>query len=258
MEGIDKRCPNCFKRMEGTTCTCGHTLLGGNDFLDQFFDQIKFLRGSAGSPAVLDPSEMAKKGAVTGMIDPKEQVQANGIDLTVGEISARHSYHGENLEIDFTNEKRKIPNPVEIFSSGENDYVRKEGDKIGHFKTDSYIMLNAWNEGCTPGNAIHCYPSDPIVAPYLVRYHEKVKVPMDAIGIVIQRSTLMRGFGMLLSSVWDSGYEGKGVGFMLVPRNTIIHKFARVGQIVFVKASAAKAYIGTYNKEGIKGDPLVL
>lgn len=219
--------------------------------MEQLREELKVLRAIAG--AVFNPKEMADTGAVKGMIDPLEQVQADGIDLTVGEISAKNIHSGQELEIDFTNEKRKVPDPVEIFSSGTNDYARVEGEKIGHFKTDDSITLNAWKGGgCTHTNKLHSYPDGPILAPYLVRYNEIIKVPVDAIGLVIQRSTLMRGLGLLLSSVWDSGYEGRGVGIMMVPRNTVIHKFARVGQIIFIKALSSKLYDGTYNKEGKK------
>ncbi len=89
---------------------------------------------------------------------------------------------------------------------------------------------------------------------YLVQYNEVVEVPLNAIGIVLPRSSLMRCGATVCSAVWDPGYKGRGVGLFLVYANITLHQNARIAQIVFIetKAKTTKGYSGKYQKENIK------
>lgn len=86
---------------------------------------------------------------------------------------------------------------------------------------------------------------------YLVRYNETVKVPLDAVGILLPRSSLMRTGGTLCSAVWDPGYEGRGIGLMITYAEIIFHKNARIAQIIFIKTQkeTEKGYNCKYQNE---------
>ena len=88
---------------------------------------------------------------------------------------------------------------------------------------------------------------------YLVKYNEIVNVPLDAVGIVLPRSSLMRCGGTLCSAVWDPGYNGRGVGLLIIFTKMEIHKNARIAQIIFIKTQekTTKSYNGEYQNESI-------
>lgn len=89
---------------------------------------------------------------------------------------------------------------------------------------------------------------------YLVKYNEVVEVPLNAIGMVLPRSSLMRCGATVCSAVWDPGYKGRGVGLFLAYANITLHQNARIAQIVFfeTKAKTTKGYSGKYQNENIK------
>ena len=86
---------------------------------------------------------------------------------------------------------------------------------------------------------------------YLVRYNEVVEVPLNAIGIVLPRSSLMRIGGTICSALWDPGYKGRGVGLLIVHAKITIHQDARIAQIVFIKTmeKTKEGYSGEYQNE---------
>ncbi|MCE7743187.1 MAG: deoxyuridine 5'-triphosphate nucleotidohydrolase [Candidatus Heimdallarchaeota archaeon] len=86
---------------------------------------------------------------------------------------------------------------------------------------------------------------------YLVRYNEIVEVPLNAIGIVLPRSSLMRIGAMLCSAVWDPGYKGRGIGLLIVNAKITVFEGARIAQIVFIKTQEKldEGYSGTYQNE---------
>ncbi len=89
---------------------------------------------------------------------------------------------------------------------------------------------------------------------YLVRYGERVKIPRDCIGLVLPRSTLLRIGATIETAVWDPGYEGRGVGLLLVfnENGIIIERRAHIAQLVLLKLTgeASKPYKGQYYGEG--------
>ena len=89
---------------------------------------------------------------------------------------------------------------------------------------------------------------------YLVRYGEKVRIPRDCIGIVLPRSTLLRIGATIETAVWDPGYEGRGVGLLLVfnENGVVLERKAHIAQLVLLKLTgeASKPYRGQYYGEG--------
>ena len=89
--------------------------------------------------------------------------------------------------------------------------------------------------------------------PYLVRYNETVSIPLGCVGILFPRSTLMREGCIIYSALWDAGYNGRGVGLLVVynPFGIRIKRNARIGQITLVKAEKGEdTYAGVYKNEG--------
>ncbi|MBY9001062.1 MAG: deoxyuridine 5'-triphosphate nucleotidohydrolase [Candidatus Heimdallarchaeota archaeon] len=86
---------------------------------------------------------------------------------------------------------------------------------------------------------------------YLVKYNEIVVVPLDAVGIVLPRSSLMRSGGTLCSAVWDPGYKGRGIGLLITFAEITFHKSARIAQIMFIKTQkeTEEGYSGKYQNE---------
>ncbi|MHA1629494.1 MAG: deoxyuridine 5'-triphosphate nucleotidohydrolase [Candidatus Heimdallarchaeota archaeon] len=85
---------------------------------------------------------------------------------------------------------------------------------------------------------------------YVIRYNEIVSVPLDALGIIQPRSTLLRMGGTIVGAWWDAGYSGRGQGLMILTRPVKIYKNARVAQIVFLRTKkVTKGYQGTYQNE---------
>ncbi len=85
---------------------------------------------------------------------------------------------------------------------------------------------------------------------YVIRYNEVVSVPLNAVGILQPRSTLLRMGGTMIGAYWDSGYSGRGQGMMVVGHPMKVYKNARVAQIVFILTKKMKkGYEGKYQNE---------
>ena len=141
----------------------------------------------------------------------EKQIQPAGVDLTVQEVFELD----EAGEIDFTNESRHVPKGKEL----------------------KYI-----------DGKLHIGPGA-----YRINYGEKVSMPKNAIGIVLPRSTLMRMGATIISALWDPGYVGRGQGLLVVtnPHGIIIHKGARVAQIIMISGKTDSEYEGTYKGENL-------
>ena len=98
------------------------------------------------------------------------------------------------------------------------------------------------------GNKWHLKPGA-----YLVRYMEEIRIPRNAIGIVLPRSSLLRSGATILTAVWDPGYFGRGIGLLVVfnPNGITLERGARIAQMIFVSAEARREYEGIYKGEGL-------
>ena len=90
---------------------------------------------------------------------------------------------------------------------------------------------------------------------YLVRFGEVIKVPSDCIGIFLPRSSLLRMGATIQSALWDPGYEGRGVGLLIVmnPYGIVLEKGARIAQFILMKMTEPpeRVYRGSYQHEGM-------
>ncbi|MCD6300933.1 MAG: deoxyuridine 5'-triphosphate nucleotidohydrolase [Staphylothermus sp.] len=90
---------------------------------------------------------------------------------------------------------------------------------------------------------------------YIVRYNEYVRIPNGYVGLAIPRSSLLRMGVTIHSAVWDPGYEGQGIGLMVVfnPHGVTLSKGVQVAQLVYFKMSGEtqKIYRGVYKGERV-------
>jgi deoxycytidine triphosphate deaminase len=69
---------------------------------------------------------------------------------------------------------------------------------------------------------------------YDITFHEGCKIPANLVGLIRQRSSLLRNGTVLHSSVFDPGFETEFMGTVMVVNETIfIEDGARVAQIYF-------------------------
>ncbi|MDK2789528.1 MAG: dUTP pyrophosphatase [Methanothermococcus sp.] len=138
------------------------------------------------------------------------QIQQCGIDLRVGKI---YKIVGKGT-IDFTNEKRELPEHVEIFDSEKDEKI------------------------------------DLGVGIYAVKVADRIKVPNNAGGFAYPRSSLLRMGATLYTAVHDPGYEGYPTYLMHVLNPITVYKNARIAQIVFVECNEVNGeYEGIYNEK---------
>ncbi len=89
------------------------------------------------------------------------------------------------------------------------------------------------------------------IGSYVVRYRERIEIPLDAIGLVFPRSSLLRMGATIYTAVWDPGYKGQGMGLLNVTHPIAIQKGARVAQLIFIRMEtpSPKGYQGIYHNE---------
>ena len=69
---------------------------------------------------------------------------------------------------------------------------------------------------------------------YDVTFHEGCKIAANRVGLIRQRSSLLRNGAIIASSVFDPGFETENMGTIMIVTATIfIEKDARVGQMYF-------------------------
>ncbi|MBG0768684.1 deoxyuridine 5'-triphosphate nucleotidohydrolase [Methanococcus maripaludis] len=143
--------------------------------------------------------------------DLKEgQLQQCGIDLKLDKI---YKIEGKGA-IDFSNEKRVLPEHVLIFDS-------KKDEKID----------------------LEC-------GIYIVKIKEKMNIPENMAGFAYPRSTLLRMGVTLYTAVHDPGYEGYASYLMHVMNPVTMYKYAKIAQIVFSEVKDGNGtYSGIYHKK---------
>ena len=145
--------------------------------------------------------------------DPETQIQMDGVDFTLREVSVFRSEPGA---IDFDNSQRRTP---------ETDPLAP--DENGWWKLK-------------PG-------------PYWVVYNEIVNIPPDAFALARTRSSLLRSGASVKTALWDSGDSGRSGSLLVVenPAGLHLQKDARIIQLVFfgLDEPAEKIYAGLYQDE---------
>ncbi|WP_435098926.1 deoxyuridine 5'-triphosphate nucleotidohydrolase [Halarchaeum sp. P4] len=141
-----------------------------------------------------------------------EQVQPNGVDLTLGSVEEQR----------------------------EPGRITADGKRVGERGTVATVERD--------GREL--YELDP--GYYVAQYAETVRVPEGHVGFVYPRSSLMRNSCMLHTAVWDAGYEGKGEGLLEVGHPIEIERGARFAQFVLAEAEHEGEYEGSYQGERLR------
>ena len=151
----------------------------------------------------------AEPPLIEHFVDRETQIQMNGVDFTLREVSI---FGNEPGAIDFDNSERRTPEtfPVEPDDSGW------------------------WH--LAPG-------------PYWIVYNEVVNIPPDIFGMARTRSSLLRSGAHIGTALWDSGYSGRSGSVLVVhnPAGLSLKRDARVLQLIFyaLDAPAARTYSGS-------------
>jgi dUTP pyrophosphatase len=140
-----------------------------------------------------------------------EQIQPNGVDLTVAAVY-------EQRDSGWIGREDKVV----------GDRTAIEPEEVGEQVPPTYYL--------EPGG-------------YVVEYGEELAVPREHAGFVFPRSTLLRNACTLETAVWDAGYEGRGEGLLIVHNDIAIEQGARVGQFVLAAADHEDTYDGDYQGE---------
>ena len=165
------------------------------------------------------------------MIITTKKVEAHGIIGNMRDASVQKQQAGFDLTLESV---------YEFLSGGAADFNNKER-KIADCKKMEY--KNGWVE---LGKGA-----------YKVTLNETFKVPADAAGFCLTRTTLIRNGAYLITGLWDPGFEGK-VEMLLVVENPFgirLKEHARVGQIYFLRmeGDAEQLYQGIYKNLEQKG-----
>lgn len=91
-----------------------------------------------------------------------------------------------------------------------------------------------------------CWVVDP--GTYAITFNEGCKIPANAAGFIIHRSSLYRTGTSITSPVWDPGFETEKMGtVMIVNVRLIVEKNARVAQMfIHTTDEAAELYQGQF------------
>lgn len=123
-----------------------------------------------------------------------------------------------------------------------------KGYKIGKVLKDktnltNYTPIDVINLDETTGWLLH-------EGTYDITFNEGCNIPANYVGLIRQRSSLLRNGTVLHSSVFDPGFETEFMGTLLyVHEPLFIEKDARVAQIYFHECEAADKYDGQWQND---------
>lgn len=149
----------------------------------------------------------------------EEQVQPNGVDLTV----------------------------EAVFEQVEAGRIARDGKRIGEREEVDPHPRGVADNADAEVPTFHLSPGG-----YVARYGETISIPEGHVGFVLPRSSLMRNSAMLHTAVWDAGYTGRGEGLLEVNHDLELERGARIAQLVLARADHEDTYDGSYQGENIE------
>jgi len=154
---------------------------------------------------------------IEGFTTLEEQLQPNGFDLRVREVSSFQIEHDCPGSLTVKDIERRLPNTRSLPTNGDGFW--------------------------------HLLPG-----PYLLSFHETVNLPLDLMAFGRPRSSLLRSGVAIHTAVWDAGYSGRSQALVMVyhPNGFLLQKDARVMQLVFfhLNLPVEQGYKGRYQGEG--------
>lgn len=158
---------------------------------------------------ILSPKYVAEQKWVLPV--NKEQIQQNGIDLTVVGIAEIEGMARVG------NKDKSLPNYIPLKSLPTLD--------------------GEWIYKLEPGKG------------YMLEIGEKIKIPKDMCGLIWMRSTFNRCGCPIFACVFDSGYEGRPTVAAYPTIPIWIEKGTRIAQILYFDATSASMYNGQYQHQ---------
>jgi len=157
----------------------------------------------------------------TGEPIDDDQIQPNGVDLTVGDL---------------------------LRTSGTvHFYADAEGNDDGYDHGQRTRMRTFDPMGNTKSPFYRVYSGS-----YIIEYGEHITIPEGHVGLVKPRSRFMRSGMDITTAVWDQGYNGVGEGLLQVPQSLdCVHLPVGypVAQLILVEADDSEAYDGSHQGE---------
>lgn len=177
----------------------------------------------------INPKIAIEEGWISNIKNPDKQIQPNAIDFT---LDLLHYVGGQQTAYDLINFQ-----PMDIgdqFVIDENHKTMKETSPYSAHD-DGTGQIPYWS--INP-HSFYDGTSDMYV-----------KVPEGVAAMLVTRSTLIRNGLLVVSGLYDSGFEGH-IGFVIHNHSQMQAKIGegtRVGQIIFVRSDSAGVYAGQYN-----------
>jgi deoxycytidine triphosphate deaminase len=132
-----------------------------------------------------------------------------------------------------------------------NPNVNKSTPAIGMVLKDKTILNNYDPVSLTYIDGVEGWLLYP--GAYDITFHEGCKIASNRVGMIRQRSSLLRNGAIIASSIFDPGFETDNMGtIMIVTAVIFIEKDARVGQMYFHECdevSADKLYNGQFQND---------
>lgn len=168
---------------------------------------------------IINPREAIANGWIKGDITD-DNIQPNGIDFTLDDLY-------------------KLDKEANVFFLGTTTKAHAKWTKM-----QTYDALHREKGVDFREASFQLNPQ----SMYDFQSNMRVTLPTDGVSaLLIGRSTLNRN-GLFITSGWyDSGFDGQISGMLRTSQlGAVIAKGARIGQIIFYKSDAAKAYNGQY------------
>ncbi|KAI9808476.1 MAG: hypothetical protein M1827_007229 [Pycnora praestabilis] len=197
------------------------------------------------SKSLFEPYKMILPGRtivpkiVSGIRSAKTQVQPCGVDLTLKRVSVWTSPGA----VDFDNNRRLKPKTSELpfvtfpMVARMKAFVQEKMPGIPN-PSEEDVRAN------TKSEAVYLATGS-----YLIGFNENVEVPLNLMGQIAVRSSLLHSGALLSAGVVDSGYKGVLEGLLQVmnPYGLRLYRDARLAQIIFNEMKEeAEPYDGEY------------
>lgn len=175
---------------------------------------------------IISPREIVRREIVTPVTE--EQIQPNGIDLTLNKVKTLFG-HGSILR-----EGTHLPFYADV--------VPKKSTEVPITSNKSLI------EALEDDNRV-IYELVPNFA-YQLEFNEAVSIPDNMSAHIHHRSSIVRSGGIIRSGWYDSGFKHSNIGcFISCHIPIFLEKGTRTAQIIFYSSESAHNYDGQFQGE---------
>lgn len=156
---------------------------------------------------IISPYKIFNENIISNISNREEQIQQNGIDLTIKSISKLNNFTWYN-----------------ILTKNERKHIDRFDMK---FNKENTILLQ--------------------IGIYDILFNEEINIPNEMCATIYTRSTLNRGWNFITAWLYDAWYKGMLGWILHINIPLLLEKDSRIAQIVFNKAEKGGLYEGIYN-----------